>query len=152
MFGQDLYWIRLSEGSKEEAGDRKRGGKEDNCPKIEGIYPNATSVLGAESVEENFTLAPRAEKKEIWLACQDICSLEVRVLGRKDYQRGLGQSWELWTEVEELDAGSGGRDRLPSPNTWKMPGKTRWMRLKSVYPTGTARETREMCRQGESNG
>ena len=110
LFGQDLYWIRLSEGSKEEAGDRKRGGKEDNCPKIEGIYPNATSVLGAESVEENFTLAPRAEKKEIWLACQDICSLEVRVLGRKDYQRGLGQSWELWTEVEELDAGSGGRN------------------------------------------
>lgn len=110
LFGQDLYWIRLSEGKGEEAGDRQRGGREDNCPKIEGIYPNATSVLGAESVEEDFALTPRAEKKEIWLAYQDICSLEVWVSGRKDYRRGLDQSWELWTEAEELDAGSGSRN------------------------------------------
>ena len=118
LFGQDLYWIRLSEGKGEgsasgglkrdgqgrgkEEWNRKnpwdgenKGNDRNNCPKIEGIYPNATSILGVETVEETFELSPRAEKKEVWLAYQNICSLEVRVLGRMDYQRSLEQSWEL---------------------------------------------------------
>ncbi len=135
LFGQDLYWIRLSEGKGEgsasgglkrdgqgrgkEEWNRKnpwdgenKGNDRNNCPKIEGIYPNATSILGVETVEETFELSPRAEKKEVWLAYQNICSLEVRVLGRMDYQHSLEQSWELWKEVEELSVESGRRNEF----------------------------------------
>jgi len=108
LFGQDLYWLRLCGGSGEgRKGTEASGDRHGDCPKIEGIYPNATSILGVETVEETFELAPRAQDKELRLAYQDICSLEVRVLGRMDYQQGLERPWELWTEVEELSADSG---------------------------------------------
>lgn len=104
LFGEELFWFRFSKRSGwESAADSK------NCPKIEGIYPNATSILGVETVEESFGLAPHAEEKNVQLSYRDICSLEVRVYGKTDYREGPGHRWELWTEVEELDTGSGKR-------------------------------------------
>ncbi len=104
MFGEDLYWLRLSEGSGQSS-DVNVG----NCPKIEGIYPNATSVLGVETIEETFGIAPRAEDKQIALSYGDICSLEVRVLEKADFSRSLEERWELWSEAPELGADSGNR-------------------------------------------
>ncbi len=104
LFGEDLYWLRLSGEHGQAAGTD--GG---NCPKIEGIYPNATSILGVETVEESFGIAPRAEEKHIQLSYTDVCSLEVRVLEKADYRHSVGEEWALWTETEELSADSGSR-------------------------------------------
>lgn len=102
MFGEDLYWLRLSEGAGQASGPETG-----NCPKIEGIYPNATSILGVETVEETFGFAPRAQDKQVVLAYKDICSLEVHVLEKADYNHNLQEKWELWSEVSELSADSG---------------------------------------------
>lgn len=104
IFGEDLYWLRLSEGNGQRL--EEAGG---NCPKIEGIYPNATSVLGVETIEETFGIAPRAEEKQITLSYGDVCSLEVLVLEKTDYSHSLEEKWELWSEVSELGANSGSR-------------------------------------------
>lgn len=104
MFDQNLYWIRFSE----ENG--KQGGSDmDSCPKIEGIYPNAASILGVETVEEVFGIEPLAEDKEIQLSYTDIFGMEVYVLKTDDGYSGVDGGWELWTEVEELTEGSGDR-------------------------------------------
>lgn len=104
LFGEELFWLRFSKGSgQDSAADSK------NCPKIEGIYPNATSILGVETVEESFGLAPHAEEKSVQLSYGDICSLEVRVRNKADYRNNSDDRWELWTEVEELDMNSGNR-------------------------------------------
>lgn len=104
MFGEELYWIRFWEGSGKRAGSNM-----ENCPKIEGIYPNATSILGVETVEEFFGLEPRAEDKQIQLSYTDLSGIEVYVLKTEDYHGGPGEQWEQWTEVEELTEGSGSR-------------------------------------------
>lgn len=104
IFGEELYWLRLSKGNGQRQ-DVTVG----NCPKIEGIYPNATSILGVETIEETFGIAPRAENKQIALSYGDVCSLEVRVLEKADYSQSLEEKWELWSEVPELGADSGSR-------------------------------------------
>ena len=104
MFGEDLYWIRIQEGSGQET-ENNRG----NCPKIEGIYSNATSILGVETLEEFYGIEPRAEEKQIQLSYPDISSLEVRVLEPGDYAGGSDRQWALWTETEELSEDSGRR-------------------------------------------
>ena len=108
LFGENLYWLRLSEGD---------GQSQEVKPKIEGIYPNATSILGVETIEEAFSLAPRAEEKEIRLAYGDLSSLEVRVLEGPDYRHSLEEKWELWTEVEELASDNG--DRKEYTASWR---------------------------------
>ncbi len=104
LFGENLFWIRLSDRN-----GRKLDETPENCPKIEGIYPNATTVVGIETVEEIFGMEPRMEEKQIQLSYGDISRLEVHVLGKTDYRNGPGQSRELWTEVEELGPASGSR-------------------------------------------
>lgn len=104
MFGEDLYWIRIQEGNGQET-ENNRG----NCPKIEGIYSNATSILGVETLEEFYGMEPRAEEKQIQLSYPDISSLEVRVLEPGDYAGGSDRQWALWTETEELSEDSGRR-------------------------------------------
>ena len=104
MFGEDLYWIRLQEGNGQET-ENNRG----NCPKIEGIYSNATSILGVETLEEFYGIEPRAEEKQIQLSYPDISSLEVHVLEPGDYDGGSVRQWALWTETEELAEDSGKR-------------------------------------------
>ena len=104
LFGENLFWIRLSKGNEKETEDNLQ-----NCPKVEGIYANATSILGVETVEETFGLLPFAEDKQIQLSYGDICSLQVLVLGKKDYRDSQAARWELWSEVEELSRDSGSR-------------------------------------------
>ncbi|MCI8682311.1 MAG: hypothetical protein HFH50_04880 [Lachnospiraceae bacterium] len=104
MFGEDLYWIRLREGTGQEADNDRM-----NCPKIEGIYSNATSILAVETVEEFYEIEPRAEEKQIQLSYPDISSLEVRVLEPGDYTGSPAKQWTTWKEVEELTEGSGVR-------------------------------------------
>lgn len=101
MFDQDLYWIRFcEENGKQSSSDR------DSCPKIEGIYPNAASILGVETVEEVYGIEPRAQDKQVQLSYSNISSLEVYV-SKPDDSYSSGSRWELWTEVEELTEGSG---------------------------------------------
>lgn len=102
LFGEELFWIRLSKGNEKDLSDDL-----DNCPKVEGIYANATSILGVETVEESFGLWPHAEDKRIQLSYGDICSLQVWVLGKEDYRDSQNARWELWSETEELSKGSG---------------------------------------------
>lgn len=104
MFEQNLYWIRFCEEK-----EKQNGSDMDSCPKIEGIYSNAASILGVESVEEIYGIEPRAEDKQIQLSNTNISSLEVYVRKMGDNYSSLGSSWELWTEVEELTEGSGNR-------------------------------------------
>ncbi len=104
MFEQDLYWIRF----REENG-KQNDSDQDSCPKIEGIYPNAASILGVETVEEIYGIEPRAEEKELQLSYADISSIEVYVLKKSDHYTGFDNRWELWTEAEELTEGSGDR-------------------------------------------
>lgn len=104
MFDENLYWIRFSE----EQG-KPGGGNMDSCPKIEGIYPNAASILGIETVEESYGIEPRAEEKQIQLSYMDISSLEVYVQKADDHYGGADSPWELWTEVAELTESSGNR-------------------------------------------
>jgi len=104
MFEQDLYWIRFSEEKGKQSDSDM-----DSCPKIEGIYPNAASILGVETVEEIYAVEPRAEDKEIQLSYEEISSIEVYVLKMNDNYSGSDNGWELWTEVEELTKGSGDR-------------------------------------------
>lgn len=99
LFGQELFWIRLTD--TEEAYQDSAG--REYCPKIDGIYPNSTSILGIETVEETFGIDPHDEEKRIWLSYTDIAELEIQVLERMDYESGvLRQVWETWTEAEEL--------------------------------------------------
>ncbi len=102
LFGENLYWIRLSERNRQELTVDEK-----DCPKIEGIYPNATRVLGVETVEEFYGFAPRAEEKQIQLSYKNISGLEVWVLRKEDYNHGADEKWELWSEVEELGPDSG---------------------------------------------
>lgn len=104
LFEKDLYWIRFSEESGKQSDNDM-----DSCPKIEGIYPNAASILAVETVEEIYGIEPRAEDKEIQLSYADISSIEVYVLKRNDNYDSANSLWELWTEVEELTEGSGDR-------------------------------------------
>lgn len=104
MFEQNLYWIRFSEEKGKQSDSDL-----DSCPKIEGIYPNAASILGVETVEEIYGIEPRAEEKEIQLSYADISSIEVYVLKISDNYDNSNSLWELWTEVEELTEGSGDR-------------------------------------------
>lgn len=104
LFREDLFWIRFSDQNGPEW-----KAESENCPKIEGIYPNATSILGIETVEEVFGIEPYKEEKQIQLSYGNIFSLEVKVLGKTDYRHGSGQNWELWTETEELGTDSGNR-------------------------------------------
>ncbi len=104
MFSEKLYWIRFYEENGKQGGNDM-----ENCPKIEGIYSNAASILGVETVEEFYGIEPHAEEKHIQLSYTDISSLEVHVLKLEDYHGSVNNCWELWTEVEELTAGSGNR-------------------------------------------
>ncbi|MCI8484927.1 MAG: hypothetical protein HFH41_11400 [Lachnospiraceae bacterium] len=104
MFGEDLFWIRLSEREGNWIEDVS-----ENCPKIEGIYPNAASVLGVETVEEIYGIEPHAEEKQIQLPETEISSLKVWVLEKADYRHAEEKKWELWSEVEELSSDSGSR-------------------------------------------
>lgn len=101
MFDQDLYWIRFCEENGKQSGSDR-----DSCPKIEGIYPNASSILGVETVEEVYGIEPRAQDKQVQLSYTNISSLEVYVSKKEDSYKG-GSRWELWTEVEELTEDSG---------------------------------------------
>lgn len=103
MFDQGLYWIRFCEENGKQSGSDM-----DSCPKIEGIYPNAASILGVETVEEVYGIAPRAQDKQIQLSYRNISSLEVYV-SKMDDNYNSDSRWELWTEVEELTEDSGNR-------------------------------------------
>lgn len=99
LFGQELFWIRLLDTVNADQG-RDRNAL---CPKIEGIYPNSISILGIETVEEVYGIAPYAEEKKIMLPFSDIVDARVWVLERRDYEKGaMQQIWESWKEVEEL--------------------------------------------------
>lgn len=108
LFGQELYWIRLLDL---EDGCLKPGSKKEAYPpKVEGIYPNSTSILGIETVEERYGIAPLEEEKKIRLPFTDIADIRVQVLERKDFRQGALQPvWEEWKEAKELDGQSGKR-------------------------------------------
>lgn len=104
LFEQELYWIRLLE----PAGPGR--GRKEGYPKIEGIYPNSTRILGIETVEERFGLSPYAEEKQISLPDRDIVKIQVRVLERQENRQGMISTvWETWQEAEELGRDSGKR-------------------------------------------
>lgn len=103
LFGQNLFWLRLTDVG--EAGQNSI--RKEHCPKIDGIYPNSTSILGIETVEETYGIDPHEEEKKIWLSYTDIADIEIRVLERIDYESAvLQQVWETWTEVGELQEDS----------------------------------------------
>lgn len=104
MFDQDLYWIRFCEENEKQSGSDM-----DSCPRVEGIYPNAASILGVETVEEVYGIEPHAEDKQIQLSYTNISSLEVYISKMDDNYSSSDSGWELWTEVEELTEGSGNR-------------------------------------------
>jgi len=155
LFGEELFWIRLSDRNGQEL-----DAMWESCPKIEGIYPNATSVLGIETVEEVFRIEPHAQEKKIQLSYTDIYRLEVKVLGNADYRHGLGQNWELWTEVEELCADSGTRkeyiaDRrsgiLTFPKYMDAPGRNEQDEIEIYVRYGYCRGEQGNVRAGEIN-
>lgn len=99
LFGRELYWIRLMD--MENA--YQRGSLKEQCPKIDGIYPNSTSILGIETIEETYAIAPREEEKVIELSYSDVADIQIQVLERMDYERTMVQKvWETWAEVPEL--------------------------------------------------
>lgn len=99
LFGQELFWIRLLDTVQDDQGKSRNA----LCPKIDGIYPNSTSILGIETVEEVYGIAPYAEEKKITLPFSDIVDARVWVLERKDYEKGaMQQIWESWKEADEL--------------------------------------------------
>ncbi len=99
LFGQNLFWLRLTDS---EEAYRGSAGKE-HCPRIDGIYPNSTGILGVETVEETYGIDPHDEEKRIWLSYTDIAEIEIQVLERMEDESGVPrQVWETWTEVGEL--------------------------------------------------
>lgn len=99
LFGRRLYWLRLTD--MEEAYQKGMG--KESCPKIDGIYPNSTSILGVETIDESYGFAPREETKVIELSYPDVADIRVQVLERADVERTVMQKvWETWTEVSEL--------------------------------------------------
>lgn len=104
LFGQSLYWLRLTE--PEEA--YLEGMRKEHCPRIDGIYPNSTSILGIETVEETFGIPPHEEEKTIRLANSDLADIRVQVLERTEEDGAVPrQVWKTWTETGELKEGSG---------------------------------------------
>lgn len=116
LFEQNLFWIRLIDT---ENAYKKKSRKE-KCPKIEGIYPNSTKILGIETREEFYKIAPYAQEKKIKLPFINIVNIQVwvlecipsgsshdghsAVLQGMDYQQdSIQQVWEKWKEVEELE-------------------------------------------------
>ena len=103
LFEQNLFWIRLIDA--EESYQNKMW--KDICPKIEGIYPNSTSILGIETVEASYGIEPHAQEKKIQLPYTDISDIQIQVLERKGYRDGsLEEIWETWMETDELYADS----------------------------------------------
>lgn len=99
LFGQNLFWLRMTD--LEEAYQDSAG--KEHCPKIDGIYPNSTSILGVETVEETYEIDPHEEEKRIWLSNTDIAEIEVQVLEWINQESGVPrQVWETWTEALEL--------------------------------------------------
>lgn len=99
LFGQELFWIRLTDVQ----GAYRDGAGKEHCPKIDGIYPNSTSILGIETVEETYGIDPHEEEKRIQLSFSDIADIEIQVLERMDYESAAPrQVWETWHEAEEL--------------------------------------------------
>lgn len=100
LFGENLFWIRLVD----EDGAYQNGTWGEFCPKIDGIYPNSTRILGIETMEELYGIPPYAEEKILLLPFADLAELHVWVLERKEYIHGsMEPIWELWRETEELD-------------------------------------------------
>lgn len=152
LFGEELFWIRLSDRNGQELDAAS------NCPKIDGIYPNATSILGIETVEEVFRIEPHLEEKQIQLSYTDIFSLEVRVLGKGDYSQDPDQSWELWPEVEELGADSRKeytadrrRGILTFPKYMDAPGRNEQDEIEIYVKYGYCRGEKGNVRAGEIN-
>lgn len=106
LFGQNLFWIRFRDAKGAYEGQNQNM----QCPKVEGIYPNSTRILGVETVEEFYGLPPHAQEKQIQLPNTNIADLKVWVLEREEYRQGFSRPvWELWQEVEELDEHGGTR-------------------------------------------
>lgn len=104
LFGQRLYWIRILDVADAYGGRNLW----DSCPKIEGIYPNSTSILGIETVEEEYRIAPFAQEKVVELPFTDIADISVKVSERlKDSREFNHPVWAQWTEVKELGPESG---------------------------------------------
>ena len=102
IFGQELFWIRILH--TQDAGNAGSG----LCPKIDGIYPNSTRILGIETVDEVYGSDPYAEEKKLFLPFSDIVDIRVWVMEGRDYaHRALEPDWTPWTEVREL-CGTGG--------------------------------------------
>lgn len=97
LFGQELFWIRIFH--------TQGGSTEGNlCPKIDGIYPNSTSILGIETVDEVYGIDPYAEEKKLSLPFTDIADIRVWVMEGREYAHGGPEpDWTPWTESQELD-------------------------------------------------
>lgn len=99
IFGEELFWIRMTD--RQEAYQNRMW--KDICPRVEGIYPNSTRILGIETLEEIGGLDPYAEKKQIELPYAPIAGIEVRVMESLEYGSGsMHPVWTVWKEVEEL--------------------------------------------------
>lgn len=104
LFEQELYWLRLLAPAG-ACFSRKEG-----CPRIEGIYPNSTRILGIETVEEHFTLSPYGEEKRIFLPDADIAAIKVWVQEEGNVRQEIpAPVWVAWQEAEELGRDSGMR-------------------------------------------
>lgn len=102
-FGQELFWIRLID-AEEAYQDRMWG---ERYPKIDGIYPNSTSILGIETVEAEYSIDPHGEEKRVQLPQGDISKISVQVLEGRDYRDGaVEEIWAPWREADELDMDS----------------------------------------------
>ncbi len=98
LFGQELFWIRILNTQ-----GKGRGTGGDLCPKIDGIYPNSTSILGIETVDEVYGIDPYAEEKKLFLPFSDIVGIHVWVMEGRDYAHGAPEpDWKPWTEVSRL--------------------------------------------------
>lgn len=106
LFGQERFWIRMLE-IQENSPDTDRHAM---CPKIDGIYPNSTRILGIETVEEIYGIALYAEEKKIDLPFSDIVDIQVWVLEEQDDAgASISKDWTPWKEVQKLCINSGER-------------------------------------------
>ncbi|MBQ3104414.1 MAG: baseplate J/gp47 family protein, partial [Lachnospiraceae bacterium] len=104
MFQESLFWIRMAD-AQGAYGDRAW---KECCPRIEGVYPNSTRILGVETLTEVYTLDPQQEEKRIVLPYGDIASIQVRVSeSADDVERVRQQVWTDWQEADELPDGMG---------------------------------------------